>query len=93
MEKTIAACDARRQFGKILTDVLTHGDRFVVERDGQPVAAVVPIEVYEQCKKVRSVFFARARAAAQRANLSPDEADQLAEEAVRAMRAANAGGE
>ncbi|MBI4494877.1 MAG: type II toxin-antitoxin system Phd/YefM family antitoxin [Chloroflexi bacterium] len=88
MEKTVAAFEARRQFGKILTDVLTRGDRFVVERHGEPVAAVVPIEVYEQWKKARSAFFARARAAAEQANLPPDEADRLAAEAVRAVRAA-----
>lgn len=87
-EKIVAAFDARRKFGKILQDVLAHGDRFVVERHGEPVAAVVPIEVYEQWKKGREAFFARVRAAAERADLPPEEAAELAEEAVRAARTA-----
>ncbi len=88
MEKTVAAFDARRQFGKILQEILSRGDRFVVERHGEPVAAVVPIEVYEQWKRSRTAFFDRIRAASERANLSPEEAEALAEEAVRAVRSA-----
>lgn len=78
MEKNVKAFDARRQFGKILHEVLTRGDKFVVERHGEPVAAVVPIEVYEQWKRARSSFFAKARAASEWANLTPEEADKVA---------------
>ena len=89
MEKAIAAFEARRTFGKILQDVLTRGDRFVVERHGEPVAAVVPIEVYEQWKQARSAFFTKVRAAAERADLSTDEAEALADKAVQAVRTAS----
>jgi antitoxin (DNA-binding transcriptional repressor) of toxin-antitoxin stability system len=67
--------------------VTTRGNIFVVERHGEAVAAVVPIEVYQQWKRTRSAFFARLRAASQAANLSPDEAERLAAEAVAAARA------
>ncbi|MBI4318475.1 MAG: type II toxin-antitoxin system Phd/YefM family antitoxin [Chloroflexi bacterium] len=86
MEKTIGAFAVRRQFGKVLQEVVAKGDRYVVERHGEPVAAVVPIEIYEQWKSARSEFFERVRAASVRANLSPEEADRLAEEGVRAIR-------
>jgi len=86
MEKTIGAFEARRQFGKVLREVVAKGDRFVVERHGEAVAAVVPIEVYEQWKRSRSAFFDKLRQAQQRANLSPQEADALANEAVSAVR-------
>lgn len=88
MERVIAAFDARRNFGKILQEVLSRGERFVVERHGEPVAAVVPIEVYEQWKKSRSAFFARIRDAAARAQMPPEEAEALAEEAIRRTRSA-----
>lgn len=88
MEKTVGAFEIRRQFGKILQDVAARGDRFVVERHGLAVAAVVPMEVYEQWKQARREFFAKVRAAAVRADLSPDEADELASDAVTAVRAA-----
>lgn len=87
MEKTVAAYDARRNFGKVLQDVLAHGDRYVVERHGEPVAAVVPIEVYEQWKAARNAFFDRIREVAERANVPADEAEELADEAVKAARA------
>lgn len=89
MEKTVGAFDARRNFGKMLQEILSKGDRFVVERHGEPVAAVVPIEVYRQWKKSREAFFDRVRAASEMANLSPDEAEDLAEEAVSAAREAS----
>lgn len=86
MEKTVPAFDARRQFGKLIQDVLTRKDRFIVERHGEPVAALVPIEVYEQWKKTRSAFFSKVREAANRANLPPAEAEALVDQAVQALR-------
>ncbi len=86
MEKTVGAFEARRNFGEILQEVAARGDRYVVERHGKAVAAVVPVEVYEQWKRARAEFFAKLRALAETANLSPEEADRLASEAVRAVR-------
>jgi prevent-host-death family protein len=86
MEKTIGAFEVRRQFGKVLQEVASKGDRFVVERHGEAIAAVVPIEVYQQWKRARGEFFDRLRAVADQARLSPQEADELACEAVEAVR-------
>ncbi len=86
MERIIAAFEARRSFGRVLQEVLASGERFIVERHGEPVAAVVPIEVYEQWKAARGAFFARIRAASERAGMPPNEAEVLADEAVRAVR-------
>ena len=86
MEKTIGAFEARRQFGRILQEVLGRGDKYVVERHGEPVAAVVPIEIYEEWKRSRAAFFEIMERAARQANLTPEEADALAEEAVQAVR-------
>jgi len=87
MEKTIAAFEARRKFGKILQEVAGKGDKFVVERHGEPVAAVVPMEVYENWKRQRTEFFDLIRSMQQEANLDPEEAEQVANEAVQAVRA------
>ncbi|MCL4531596.1 MAG: type II toxin-antitoxin system Phd/YefM family antitoxin [Actinobacteria bacterium] len=87
MEKTVPAFDARRQFGKILQEVAARGDRYVVERHGEPVAVVVPLEVYEQWKRSRAAFFDRIRSASNRANMPAEEAASLADEAVQAARA------
>lgn len=88
MEKTVGAFEVRRSFGRILQEVAAKGDRVVVERHGEPIAAVVPIDVYNQWKRSRAEFFDRMRQAADRADLTPDDADQLAAEAIAAVRAA-----
>lgn len=87
MEKVVGAFEARRSFGRILQDVAARGDKIVVERHGQPIAAVVPISVYEQWKRRREAFFNRIEESARRANLSPEEADELVAEAIRSVRA------
>jgi prevent-host-death family protein len=87
MERTIGAFDVRRQFGKVLNEVVAKGDTYVVARHGEPIAAVVPIALYEQWKRSRDAFFDRLEATAQQANVPEDEALTLASEAVTAVRA------
>jgi hypothetical protein len=86
MEKTVSAYALRRGLGQMVQDILTRGDKFVVERHGTPVAAMVPIEFYEQWKQSRERFFEMLRTAQANANLSEEEAAQLAAEAVEAVR-------
>lgn len=89
VDKKIGAFDARRKFGQILREVEIKGDRFVVERHGEAVAAVVPIGIYNQWKKSRKDFFAKIRAAADTANLSEKEAEKVITKAVKATRQAS----
>lgn len=86
-EKTIAAYEARRQFGKMIREVEVSGDSYVVERHGEPVAAVVPLRVYEQWKRQRDEFLAILHKAQQNANMSEEEAMELALDAVAEVRA------
>lgn len=87
MERMIGAFEARRSFDKMLHGV-GRGDKFVVEKNGEPVAAVVPLEVYEQWKKRRAAFFDSLQAMAEEVNLPEEEAEQLVAEAMAAVRAA-----
>jgi hypothetical protein len=65
--------------------------RILMRGKKEPVAAVVPLEMYEQWKKDRDTIlcelFSLMDEAAENANLSPEEADTLAQEAVKAVRA------
>lgn len=92
MERTIGAVDAHHKVGEVLDQVTANGDSYVVERHGQPVAAVVPIQLYEQWRRRRAAFFDQLEAAARRANLSEEEGMALADEAVQAVRAQRRGG-
>lgn len=86
MEKTVGAFEARRQLGQILKAVAGRGDRYVLESHGEPVAVVVPLALYEGWKRWREAFFDQLEVMAATADLSPEEADALAAEAVRAAR-------
>jgi len=86
MEKKITALEASRSFGQILEDILARGDNYVVERQGTPIAVVVPIEVYEQWKHSRERFFDMLGIAQSNANMSAEEADELAAEVIKAIR-------
>lgn len=89
MEKIVSAFEARRQFGSLLNGVDARGDRIIVTRHGEPVAAVVPMAVYEQWCRQRDEFNAMWDELASRVdpNLVPEEIDALIEEAVQAVRA------
>ncbi len=63
------------------------GDMFVVERHGEPVAALVPIEVLEQWKRSRQEFFDELGRMAEGAGVAPEEADDLVRQEVAAVRA------
>jgi prevent-host-death family protein len=49
--KTINAGKARLNFGQMLDEVFYRGDRFIIERDGRPMAAVVPLSQLEEWQK------------------------------------------
>lgn len=85
-EKTIGAFDVRRNFGRLLQNILAKGDKYIVERHGEPVAVVVPMAVYKQWKENRADLFDSIRKAQQRADLTPQEAQSLAQEAVEVTR-------
>ena len=86
MEKTIGAFEVRRQFGKMLTSILAGGDRYIIERHGEPVAVLVPLELYEQWQRGRDRFFDHIEAVAKRTDMESEEADELVREAIREVR-------
>jgi hypothetical protein len=86
MERTVSSQDATGRFGDLLQGVPDKGDRYVVERDGVPLAAVVPFVLYSQWKQRRESFFGQMRETADKVGLSEDEAIQLTDEAKRSVR-------
>lgn len=88
-EKTIGAFEIRRNFGRLIQGVLAKGDKYIVERHGEPVAVVVPLTVYKQWKQNRATLFDSLRKAQQQSDLTPQEAESLAREAVEVIRARN----
>ena len=87
MERVLGVTEARKIFTSIVEQVQYQGDSYVISRHGKPVAAVVPMEVYEDWKRQREEFFDLIRQMQQEAELTPQEANRLAAEAVAAVRA------
>ncbi len=86
MEKTLGASVVSRGFGRILKEVEVQGDKIVVERNGQPIAAFVPIAVYEQWKHRREAFFDKIQTTSDQIPLTPDQAEILVAEAIKEAR-------
>lgn len=86
MNKSIGIAEARTTLREIVDQVQLKGESYIINRNGKPAAAVVPVAVYENWKRERKAFFDQVRVFQLRANLDPDEADKIAAEAVRAVR-------
>ena len=86
MERVLGITEAREMFSSIVEQVRYQRDSYIISRHGKPVAAVVPIGVYETWKRQRDELFDLIRQMQQEANLPSEEADRLAAEAVAAAR-------
>jgi hypothetical protein len=82
----ISTLDVRKRLGDILNRVHLRQDRFIIERKGTALAAVVPVETLEAMERLSREFLLdvlarpRGNAPAQR------EADALADEAKHRSR-------
>ena len=86
MDKTVGMAEARSHLRDIVDQVERQSDTFIIHRNGRPAAAVVPIEVYESWKRQRREFFDLIRQTQKASNLTPEQAQRVAAEAVRAVR-------
>ena len=81
---TLNAMKARRQFGEVLDKTYYQGRSFLIERAGKPVAAIIPIRLYEaiqsESRQHFSAFMTQTRA--EFSALSTSEQDTLIDEAV-----------
>ncbi len=57
MLKKITAKEMRVRLGEVMDQVRLKGDRFIVERNGRAMVAVVPLEINEAYEHDRKYFF------------------------------------
>jgi len=87
MRKTVSAMRARGKLGQILEEVYYRGDQYVIKRAGKAMAAVVPVEQYEQWRRERDAFFDAVEAIrAENADVPPERVVQDVAAAKRAAR-------
>jgi len=58
MRRTISAVEARQKLGEVLEGVHYRGDEVLIERAGKPMAAIVPVQVYQSYLRQRERAFA-----------------------------------
>ena len=85
MSEHISTLEVRRRLGDILNRVHLRHDRFVIERKGTPLAAVVPVETLESLERLSREFMLEVLRRGRR-NLSEKEADALGNEAKHRSR-------
>jgi prevent-host-death family protein len=93
MAKRMSAKDARSKFSDLLGSVNYGGEEVIVERSGRPVAAVIPVPVYERLVAERQTRFEvieRVRSRVPKTSLEAIETDvREAVAKVRSRRAAS----
>lgn len=57
MTKRISAMDLRRRLGQIMNQVTLRDDEYVIERDGKPMAALIPLWKLKQLEERKEAFW------------------------------------
>lgn len=90
MEKELGITKARQDFSGVLEQVQYRGCSYVINRRGKPIAAIVPLEAYENLKRQREDFFATIREIQEENEDSdPEQVMRDVIEAQQAVRSAN----
>lgn len=55
MEKTLSLSEAKMKLNQLVDKITTKDDEFVITKNGEPVAALVPASVYEGWKETREI--------------------------------------
>ncbi len=87
MQKSVTTQGLKTAIGEIVDAVRLRGDRYVIERRGKPVAALVPIQALRAMEHGRKRLFALMEEVASRNIDTPDEElERIIDEEVLAVR-------
>lgn len=90
MQREASAMTVRQNLGELLNEVQYKHDSIVITKAGKPVAAMVDIETYQRIKRRDNGDFERLWAEFSKgfADLTDEQAQELANEAVKEARTA-----
>jgi prevent-host-death family protein len=57
MLKKITAVKARANLGQLMNEVAIKEDDYIIERDGKPLVAIIPIGKYNRLEEEKNSFF------------------------------------
>jgi prevent-host-death family protein len=72
MQRNISTQELKTRIGEVVDAVRLRGDRYIVQRRGKPVAALVPLHINVNYEQDRRELFALMRSVAQRNRAVPD---------------------
>jgi prevent-host-death family protein len=85
---TVSVSEARRSLHALVERVQRQGESYIITRYGEPAAALVPVNLYENWRRhQREIFFDLVRDLQKEADLSPEDADRVAGHVVAGIRA------
>ena len=88
MKKEVSATELHQKLGELLDGVYSNGDRLIVKRADTPLAAIVPIDAYQEMLQQREqVFSVLDRIWEKVPGVSEEEAQGDIEEAITEARA------
>jgi len=87
--KTVTTVEAQEQFEQLIREVASGTTSLTIEEDGEPLAIVLPFDQVARRRAARERVMATLSEMQATANVSPEEAEELAREAVEAARAAS----
>lgn len=91
MTRRLSTLDVRRRLGDILNRVALRHDQFVIERKGEPLAAMIPVEKLERIERVAREHLLDLLKRQPGRALAERQATQLADEAKHASRVSRGG--
>ena len=93
MAKHISAREARNRFADLMGSVHYGGEEVIVERSGRPMAAVIPVKVYERLvEERRSRFEVINEIRSSLPDVPPEEIEKDVTQAIRRVRKVRAKG-
>ena len=84
--KTVSAMNARQQLGRLLDDVKFKGSEYVIEKNGEPAAVMIPVERHQQYLQTRESDFKRVEALRAKLKGDPTLEEDLEEAAAGVRR-------
>jgi prevent-host-death family protein len=87
MAKRVGAREARSKFSELIGSVRFGSEEVIVERSGKPMAAMIPIDMYERLiAERRARFEVLERVRSRLPDIPPEEIDKDVSEAVSRVR-------
>ncbi len=86
MLKTISAMKARKNLGQIMNEVSIRSDSYIIERNGKPLVAIVPVSFLEEQELKKKGFLNLLDKAQSNSNVTEEDIQNDIREAIKEVR-------